>query len=219
MEELPEDDHHEPFSGRMRSVVDTLLLREFLRDPTGIAAVMPSSAAMATVLSVSIPESGEPVVVELGAGTGACTGVIQHRLCGRGCHIAVEVNPTFAELLAKRYPNVEVVCGEAKDLPTFLADRRMPSADVIISTLPWAPFAPSATQRPLLAILAESLVDEGAYTQAAYAWTRWAPAARRQLRQLRASFEEVVISETIWRNVPPARVYIARRPRNGRTPG
>lgn len=34
------------------------------------------------------------------------------------------------------------------------------------------------------------------------------------LQQLRASFEEVVISETIWRNVPPARAYIARRPRN-----
>jgi len=200
-------------------VVDTLLLRAFLRDPMGIAAVTPSSAAMATVLSVAIPESGEPVVVELGAGTGACTGVIQHRLRGRGRHIAVEVNPTFAELLTERHPHVEVVCGEAADLPKFLADRGTPSADVIISTLPWAPFAPSATQRPLLATLVESLVGGGAYTQAAYAWTRWAPAARRQLRQLRAGFEEVVISETIWRNVPPARVYIARRPRNGRRPG
>jgi len=200
-------------------VVDTLLLREFLRDPTGIAAVMPSSAAMAAVLSVSIPESGEPVIVELGAGTGACTGVIQHRLGGRGRHVAVEVNPTLAELLTERYPNVEVVCGGAKDLPEFLADRGTPSADVIISTLPWVAFAPSATQRPLLATLVESLVSGGAYTQAAYAWTRWAPAARRQLRQLQASFEEVVISETIWRNVPPARAYIARRPRNGRKPG
>ncbi|MGH3944230.1 MAG: SAM-dependent methyltransferase, partial [Pseudonocardiaceae bacterium] len=69
-----------------------------------------------------------------------------------------------------------------------------------------------------LATLVESLVSGGAYTQAAYTWTRWAPAARRQLRQLRASFEEVVISETIWRNFPPARVYVARRPRNGRRP-
>ena len=107
-------------AGSSLPVMDTLLLREFVRDPTGIAAVMPSSAAMAGVLSVSIPESGEPVVVELGAGTGACTGVIQHRLGGRGRHIAIEVNPTLAELLAKRCPNVEVVCGEAEDLPKFL---------------------------------------------------------------------------------------------------
>jgi phospholipid N-methyltransferase len=200
-------------------VIDVVLLREFLRNPTGIAAVTPSSTAMATLLSMAIPESGEPVVVELGAGTGACTGMIQHRLCGRGHHIAVEVNPTFAKLLSKRYQHVEVVCGDATDVPAFLVDRGIPYADVIISTLPWAPFAPSATTRPLLAILVESLSDAGAYTQVAYSWTRWASPARRQLRQLRDSFEEVVISETIWRNVPPARAYIARRPRKSHRSG
>jgi phosphatidylethanolamine/phosphatidyl-N-methylethanolamine N-methyltransferase len=196
--------------------MDILLLREFLRDPTGIAAVTPSSTAVAMLLSIAIPEAGEPVVVELGAGTGACTDVIQHRLSGRGHHIAVEVNPTFAKLLSTRHQHVEVVCGEAKDLPTFLAERGISSVDVIISTLPWAPFAPSATTRPLLVTLVDSLSDGGAYTQVAYSWTRWAPPARRQVRQLRTSFEEVVISETIWRNIPPARVYIARRPRNSR---
>jgi phosphatidylethanolamine/phosphatidyl-N-methylethanolamine N-methyltransferase len=97
--------------------MDTVLLREFLRSHTGIAAVTPSSTAIATLLSRVIPERGEPVVVELGAGTGACTSVIQHRLSGRGHHIAVEVNPTFAKLLSKRYQHVQVVCGEAKDLP------------------------------------------------------------------------------------------------------
>ena len=204
--------------GRIVPAVDTPLLREFIRDPRAIAAVMPSSAAMAMVLGVPIPESGEPVVVELGAGTGACTTMIQHRLGGRGRHIAVEANPILVELLTKRCPDAEVVCGKAGDLPKFLADRGTPSADLIISTLPWVAFTPSATQRPLLATLVESLANGGAYTQAAYSWTRWAPPARRQLRQLRASFEEVVISETIWRNVPPARVYLARRPRNGRGP-
>ena len=194
--------------------MDTLLLREFLRNPTGIAAITPSSTAVATLLSMAIPQRGEPVVVELGAGTGACTGVILHRLGGRGHHIAVEVNPTFAQLLRKRFHHVEVVCGEAKDLPTFLADRAIPSADVIISTLPWAAFAPSAAPRPLLVTLIQSLSDAGAYIQVAYSLTRWAPPARRQLRQLRASFEEVIVSETIWRNVPPARAYIARRPRS-----
>jgi phospholipid N-methyltransferase len=144
--------------------------------------------------------------------------VIQDRLGGRGCHIAVEVNPTFAALLTKRHPTVDVVCGAAADLPKFLSDRGLVSADVVISTLPWAPFAPSATQRPLLATLVGSLAGGGAYTQAAYLWTRWAPPARRQLRQLRATFEEVVISETVWGNIPPARVYIARRPRNVRGP-
>lgn len=116
----------------------------------------------------------------------------------------------MTELLTKRCPDAEGVCGEARDLPKFLADRGTSSADLII-TLPWVAYAPSATQWPLLATVVELLASEGAYTQAAYAWTRWAAPARRQLRQLRASFEEVVISEAI-RDVPPSRVYLARRP-------
>ncbi|MGH3981094.1 MAG: class I SAM-dependent methyltransferase [Pseudonocardiaceae bacterium] len=153
--------------GRIVPAVDTPLLREFIRDPRAIAAVMPSSVAMATVLGMPIPESGEPVIVELGAGTGACTAVIQHRLGGRGRHIAVEANPILADLLTGRCPHAEVVCGDAGDLPKFLADRGSPSADLIISTLPWVAFAPSATRRPLLATLVESLASGGAYTQAA----------------------------------------------------
>jgi phosphatidylethanolamine/phosphatidyl-N-methylethanolamine N-methyltransferase len=74
--------------------------------------------------------------------------------------------------------------------------------EVIISTLLWAAFAPSEITRPLLATLVESLSNGGAYTQVAYSWTRWAPPARRQLRQLRAHFEEVVISETICATFP-----------------
>jgi phospholipid N-methyltransferase len=61
--------------------MDALLLRKFLQPPV-IAAVTPSSTAMAKLLSMPIPENGEPVVVELGAGTGACVSVIQHRLGG-----------------------------------------------------------------------------------------------------------------------------------------
>jgi phosphatidylethanolamine/phosphatidyl-N-methylethanolamine N-methyltransferase len=76
---------------------------------------------MAMLLSMAIPESGEPVVVELGAGTGACTGVIQHRLGGRGHHIAVAINPTFAELLATRYRHVEVICGRRTTCLRFCA--------------------------------------------------------------------------------------------------
>jgi phospholipid N-methyltransferase len=138
--------------------------------------------------------------------------VIQHRLNEQGRHIAVEINPTFAKLLTERYPRVEVVCGQAKDLLRFLADGGARAAKVIIGTLPWEPLPPSPAQRPLLETLVESLHRNGAYIQAAYTVTRWAPAARRQLRQLQASFEEVEASETIWRNVSPAHVCIARLP-------
>ena len=57
------------------------------------------------------------------------------------------------------------------------------------------------------------LAPGGVFTQFGYTWTRWAPPARRQLADLRAHFAEVTTSRTVWRNLPPAIVNEARRPR------
>jgi hypothetical protein len=50
-------------------------------------------------------------------------------------------------------------------------------------------------------------------TQLAHAWIRFFPHAKRVQRNLEAIFEEVVVTRTVWANVPPAVVYVARRPR------
>lgn len=186
-------------------------LREFVKSPTTTAAVGPSSRFLAVEMVAPIPGRGDPVVVELGPGTGAFTRVIQERLGGRGHHLALELNPRWATALGKRYPAVETMCLDARELPKLLAERGV-RADVIVSGLPWAAHT-VRDGRPLTAVLADSLTPGGVFTQFAYTWTRWAPPARQQLRDLRASFEETVISRTVWRNVPPAVVYFARRPR------
>jgi phospholipid N-methyltransferase len=64
-----------------------------------------------------------------------------------------------------------------------------------------------------LPLVAGSLSPGGVFTQFAYTWTRWAPPARQYLRDLHTTFEEVVLSRTVWRNLPPALVYLTRRPR------
>ena len=39
-------------------------------------------------------------------------------------------------------------------------------------------------------------------------------AARRFRRTLRSTFDEVLVTATVWRNLPPAFVYVCRRPRH-----
>ncbi|MGI5368392.1 hypothetical protein [Streptomyces iakyrus] len=56
----------------------------------------PSSRRPATEVTLPVPESGDPVVVELEPVTGAFTGLIQELLGGRGHHLAVEINPRLA---------------------------------------------------------------------------------------------------------------------------
>lgn len=198
----------EPVSGTNTKAADAkVFFREFVKSPMVTASAIPSSRRLAEQMIAPIPENGDPVVVELGPGTGAFTKAIQRRLGGRGRHLAVELNPTLAGLLAERFPEVEVLVADAATLPELLSERGV-TADVVVSGLPWA-----AYEQPLITAVAESMSETGTFTQFTYVWTRWAPPSKRQLSGLRDAFEEVVLSRTIWQNVPPALVYLSRRPR------
>jgi phosphatidylethanolamine/phosphatidyl-N-methylethanolamine N-methyltransferase len=189
-----------------------LFLREFVRSPLRTASVVPSSPSLAEQMITALSGGDDSVVVELGPGTGIFTEAIQRRLDGRGRHIAIELNETMAAHVSRRCPGVELVTGAAADLPDILAARGITGADHIVSGLPWSAFA-GTVGSALVDTIASALTPAGVYTQFTYAWTRWAPPAQRQLAQLRSAFAEVVITRTIWRNVPPAFVYVSRRPR------
>ncbi|WP_416986551.1 class I SAM-dependent methyltransferase [Streptomyces sp. T028] len=137
---------------------------------------------------------------------------IQHKLAGRGRHIAVELNERLATRLVQRFHRVETVAGSAWELPRILADRDLRTADVVVSSLPWSAFT-GPHGRALVPKIASVLSQSGAYTQFTYAWAHWAPPSRHRLAQLRQAFEEVVASRTVYRNLPPAMVYSARRSR------
>ncbi|MGW4033164.1 class I SAM-dependent methyltransferase [Streptomyces sp. NPDC004838] len=189
-----------------------LFAREFLRSPLRTASLIPSSARLVERLVAAVPERGEPVVVELGPGTGPATEAIQRRLAGRGRHIAIELNERLATHLVQRFPRAETVTGSAWELPRILADRGLRTADVVVSGLPWSAFT-GPHGRALVPRIASVLSESGVYTQFTYAGVHWAPPSRRRFAQLREEFEEVVASRTVYRNLPPALVYSARRPR------
>lgn len=185
--------------------------REFLRDPFNVAALFPSFAPLCRQAAAPLPETGDPVVLDLGAGTGQVTDVIQERLGGRGRHIAVEFNPRMAAVLAERQPKVEVICDDARAVVERLLDEGV-RTDLTVSGLPWLLTAPRQG-RSIFEDLARLAAPGGAVTQLAHAWIRFFPTARQVQRNLEAAFEEVVVSRTVWANVPPAVVYVARRPR------
>lgn len=187
------------------------LLSEFVRHPAEVGAVAPSGATLAGLAVAPIPRTGDPVVVELGPGTGAFTGAIERRLGGRGRHIAVEINERLAGQLAERHPGVEVVTADAVRLPDVLAERGLDRADVIVSGLPWAAF-PQDRQRDVLEAAVRALAVDGAFTTFAYVHFRWMAPARRMHRELVSRFDEVVLGRTVWANLPPALVYYCRRP-------
>ncbi|GAA4917078.1 phospholipid N-methyltransferase [Nonomuraea thailandensis] len=189
-----------------------LFLGQFLRNPAAIGALAPSSRHLAAAVCAPVPEKGEPIVVELGPGTGPFTAEIQHRLSGRGHHLAVELNERMARLLAERFPAVDVANEDATRLGKLLADRGLRMADVVVSGLPWAAF-PDQLQRDLLDAVTGAMSPGAAFTTFSYIHAIPLSSARRFRALLAERFEEVVPGRTVWRNTPPAFVFHARRPR------
>ena len=184
-----------------------VLFREFLRAPTQTATLTASSDALVAAVTAPLALDGDPVVVELGAGTGRVTDALQHRLAGRGTHVAVELNTVLAQRLAARHPGVVVVSGDAGRLPELLAAHGVERADGIVSLLPWAAHAAA----PVPALAAGVLAPGGVFTQVALLGLHLLPPAQRIVRDMRAAFTEVTISAPVWGNLPPARVIVGRR--------
>ncbi len=194
------------------------MLRQFVRSPLRTASIVPSSAALAELMTAPRHQTARQVghrkiVVELGPGTGAFTALLQQRAHPGDWHLAIEVNPRMSAHMKAAYPDVDVVTAPASHLQRILDERSIDGADLIVSGLPWQAFS-GAIGRRLIETIAAALAPGGVYTQFTYSWTRWAPPATRQLHEIRAAFERVDTSPTLWRNVPPAFVHTASRPRH-----
>lgn len=186
-----------------------------MRSPREVGTLVPSGPELARRLATVVAGAGTagrpPVVVEIGAGSGAVTAAIAREAHRDAVVIAIEKDAELAERLRSRELGVRVVTADAATLATILADHDVDRADVIVSVLPWALFGPQQ-QREFLAIFSAALHADGVFTAAAYSLGYWTPAARRFRSELERVFSEVLPTRTMWRHLPPAMTYVCRRP-------
>lgn len=190
------------------SIEQGSFIREYLRHPLRTAAILPSSPGVAIDMTAAVPAQGDPVVVELGPGTGAFTGEVRRRLGGRGRFLAVELSDRFAAQLGARYPGLEVVCGDGVRLREILDERGLDYADVIISGLPHALFG-RTLQTEFMDTFKRCLAPDGKLVAHAYVHAAWSPRARHFRRMLEAGFGHLAVGKVHWTNIPPVFVYIA----------
>ncbi|MGH3831998.1 MAG: class I SAM-dependent methyltransferase [Pseudonocardiaceae bacterium] len=183
-----------------------------LRSPATVGAVAPSSPHLAARLAAVVPRVGQPVVVELGPGTGSVTTAIEHRLAGRGRHVAVEIDPVLARYLRAEHTGVEVLVGDAAELERLLTEHQVPAVDAVVSGLPWS-LIDAGVQRAIVLATARSLRPGGCFTTFAYLHALSMSRARQFQTLLDEVFDEVLTTRTVWWNLPPAVTYVCRRPR------
>jgi phosphatidylethanolamine/phosphatidyl-N-methylethanolamine N-methyltransferase len=180
-----------------------------VRSPGVIGAVAPSGRALCDLLASVAPVDPTATVVELGPGTGVVSQALRRRLPPETRHVAVEIDPGMVTHLLRTRPWLEVVRGDAKDLQKLLADIGITQVDAVVSGLPWTLFSREA-QRGIMEQVSRVLVPGGMFTTFAYSHVMRLPTQRRFRELLEESFDEVRVTSTVWRNVPPALCYQCR---------
>jgi phosphatidylethanolamine/phosphatidyl-N-methylethanolamine N-methyltransferase len=188
-----------------------LFLTASLRRPRVIGAVAPSSVGLGELLATVVPRCGRPTVVELGPGTGAVSTVISRRLPPGGRHLAVEIDRQLADHLERSHPQMTVLRGDAGQLSGLLDAAGAPRVNAVVSGLPWSLFGESQ-QRQILSQISQALAPGAGFSTFAYRHAAALAGALRFRALLDDYFDEVVVTRTVWRNLPPALAYICRRP-------
>ncbi|WP_112664368.1 class I SAM-dependent methyltransferase [Microvirga flavescens] len=174
-------------------------LRSWLERPLVIGAVTPSGKVLARTMASFVDTRLPGPILELGPGTGPVTDALVRRGVAQERLILVEFNPEFCQLLKRRFPRATIIQGDAYDLNETLAGVLSEPAAATVSSLPL--FTKPMEQRTGLLETAQSLMHPDApFIQFTYAVVPPIPA--------RSPFYRTRASNRIWRNLPPARVWV-----------
>lgn len=173
-------------------------LKGLIARPKNVAAIAPSSPALARAVALQVDPAIPGPVLELGPGTGVVTealierGVEPERIC------AIEYDPDFARLVRQRLPGVRVVRGDAFDFAALTGDAPFAA---IVSGLPLLNH-PLEQRRALIQSALERLTRGAPFVQFSYGMRP--PVAP-------PPGAAVARAAMVWLNFPPARVWVYRR--------
>lgn len=179
-------------------------LRGFLRRPSQVGSVVPSSSLLESQLAKTARLGDASCVVELGPGTGGTTRALLRAMRPDARLLAIELNPSFHALVGTQIkdPRFFVQLGSAEQIREHLAARRLPAPDAIVSGIPFSTMPPDVADRIAAAVTAV-LAPGGRFV--AY-----------QFRSHVAQFASRHLGEPVrhwqWLNIPPVRVFAWTKP-------
>jgi phosphatidylethanolamine/phosphatidyl-N-methylethanolamine N-methyltransferase len=184
-------------------------------DFQNVASIAPSSRHLARAMLEGLPVDSVRTVAELGAGTGAITRVLLERLPRHATLLAFEINPEFINCMKESFsdPRLVLLNTSAENLGRELRRRGYDRVDAVVSSLSLR-FMPDDRQRILLETIDAFMDERSVYMQYQYLYgLRFenGRAYRHSSLPFLSQYFDSIRCRTIWRNLPPARVFTCLR--------
>jgi phosphatidylethanolamine/phosphatidyl-N-methylethanolamine N-methyltransferase len=175
-------------------------LKQAVLQPKQTSSLVPSSRALAAAMAEHVgPQTGP--VVEFGPGTGIITSAILARGVRPQDLTLFEMNPVFAETVAKRFPGTTLHVTGAQDAPNLMPA----TVGAVVSGLPLLSM-PRTLRREIVAAAFQVMRPDGIFIQFTYGHTT--PLSPEGLSALGLTVSK---AKKVWANFPPAQVYIVKR--------
>jgi len=186
------------------------LLMEFFKHPIRTSSIIPDSKALTRIMIEMADLPNAEAVIELGPGSGGATKQIMKKLPSKAKYFALEINPKFVKHLRKKYPDATIYCDDALNLKTYLQKHDIDDCQAIISGLPLTVFKEGRLEE-LLDLIMQSLSSGGRFVAYAYVHRVKSEGHYRLLDLFSKYFSELERTRVVWKNLPPAYVYCAKR--------
>jgi phospholipid N-methyltransferase len=175
-----------------------LVFSKFRKHGAIIATAVPSSRFLSRKIISGIDFDKASTIVELGAGTGPITAELLKRVKPHTKLIIIEKDADFCNRLRERFPQADIVEGDAAKLDKILEERGLSSADHIVSGLPLPSF-PEQLRYDIMACAMKLLGPNGTFRQlTVMPWV---------YRNLYKRYFSKVTFDLVPFNLPPAGVY------------
>lgn len=176
----------------------TLFLQEFLKNPSQVASIIPSSSFLERRIVTLSEIWTAHTVVELGAGIGGTTKAILAAMLPDAKLLSVEINPHFCTLLNHVSDERLIVhCGSAQEIRAALSRYGLSAPDVVISGIPFSTIK-RRTASLILAEIASVLTPGGRFV---------AYQVSNQVNELSRPLLGPARVEVEFLNIPPLRLY------------
>jgi len=190
-----------------------IFITEAFRDFPTTAAVAPSSRFLTRTMLAPLGLNRAQTVVELGSGTGAMTRAILRVLPPGATLISFEINPRFFHYLARGLsdPRLVLLNASAEMLTAELAQLGCGAVDAVVSSLGLG-YMSEQQRHTILQGIATLLETDGVFTHFQYCHGlqfRNGRFTRFNVKGLFHRYFCCVQRRTVWRNIPPAYVYIS----------